>query len=113
MTQADFEEPYELIVIRRRDAARRGRGESRELAARAACPECGGGSVRVSRRDAGCLAHGAGSTSESSGAAWELLRLAGLCWLLSQPIVLLGLSLVMGWYVITATREVVDDELGR
>ena len=41
------------------------------------------------------------------------MRLAGLFWLLSQPIVLLGLGLAMGWYAIVATREVVDDELGR
>ena len=53
------------------------------------------------------------SAGESSGAGWDLLRIAGLCWLMTQPIVLLGLSLVMGWYLITATREVVDDELGR
>jgi hypothetical protein len=113
MTQADVEEPYELIVIRRRDMTRRGPRESRELATRAACPECGARGVRVSLHDDHGRSGAAMSPTESSGAAWELLRLAGLFWLLSQPIVLLGLGLAMGWYVITATRDVVDDELGR
>jgi hypothetical protein len=113
MTREHSDDAYEVVLIRHRDVMRRGPRDCRELASRAACPECGGRTVRVSRRDAGCLAHGAGSTSESSGAAWELLRLAGLFWLLSQPIVLLGLGLAMGWYVIVATRDVVDDELGR
>jgi hypothetical protein len=53
------------------------------------------------------------SAGESSGAGWDLLRIAGVCWLMTQPAVLLGLGLVMAWYAVTATREVVDDELGR
>ena len=113
MTRADFEEPYELIVIRRRDMTRLGPGESRELAARAACPECGHRDVGVSLCDDHRRSGAAMSAGESSGAGWDLLRLAGLCWLLSQPIVLLGLGLAMGWYAIVATRDVVDDELGR
>ena len=113
MNRAVSEEQYELIVIRRRDVTRRGPRESRELAARAACPECGERGVRVSLHDADGRSQNAGSKSESSGAAWDMLRLAGLFWLLSQPIVLLGLGLAMGWYVIVATRDVVDDELGR
>ena len=113
MSRTDFDDAYEVVLIRRRDARRFGPRDKRELAARAACPECGHRDVGVSLRDDHRRSGAAMSTSESSGAAWDMLRLAGLCWLLSQPIVLLGLGLAMGWYAIVATRDVVDDELGR
>jgi hypothetical protein len=113
MTREHSDESYEVILIRRRDARRLGPREKRELAAKAVCPECGHRDVRVSLCDDHRPSGAAMSTSESSGAAWDLLRLAGLCWLLSQPIVLLGLGLAMGWYAIVATRDAVDDELGR
>ncbi len=113
MTRADFEEPYEVILIRRRDVTRRGPRGSRELAASAACPQCGHRDVGVSLCDDHRRSGAAMSAGESSGAGWDLLRIAGVCWLLMQPAVLLGLGLVMGWYLVTATREVVDDELGR
>ena len=113
MTYGDSDDAYELIVIRRRDARRFGPRDKRELASKAVCPQCGHRDGGVSLCDDHRRSGAAMSAGESSGAGWDLLRLAGLVWLLSQPIVLLGLSLVMGWYVITATREVVDDELGR
>jgi hypothetical protein len=113
MPRADFEEPYEVIVIRSRDVMRRGPRESREIAARGACPECGHRDVGVSLSDHHGRSPDAGRARESSGAGWDLLRVAGLCWLLTQPLVLLALGLAMGLYVIAATRDVVDDELGR
>ena len=113
MTYRDSDDAYELIVIRRRDARRLGPREKRELAARAACPECGHRDVGVSLCDDHRRSGAAMSAGESSGAGWDLLKLAGVVWLMTQPAVLLGLGLVMGWYLVTATREVVDDELGR
>ena len=113
MTREHSHDAYEVVLIRRRDVTRRGPRESRELAVRAACPQCGHRDVGVSLCDDHRRSGAAMSAGESSGAGWDLLRVAGVCWLLTQPIVLLGLSLVMGWYLVTATREVVDDELGR
>ena len=113
MTREHSDNAYEVIVIRRRDVTRRGPRESRELAVRAACPQCGHRDVGVSLCDDHRRSGAAMSAGEYSGSGWDLLRIAGLCWLMTQPIVLLGLSLVMGWYLITATREVVDDELAR
>jgi hypothetical protein len=113
MTREHSDESYEVILIRRRDARRLGPREKRELAAKAVCPECGHRDVGVSLCDDHRRSGAAMSAGESSGAGWDLLRLAGLCWLLSQPIVLLGLGLAMGWYAIVATRDVVDDELSR
>jgi len=37
----------------------------------------------------------------------------GLCWLLTQPVVLLGFAMAAGWFLITAARETVEDEFGR
>ena len=113
MTREHSDDGYELIMIRRGDLRRLGPRYNRELSAKAVCPQCGHRDGGVSLCDDHRRSGAAMSAGESSGAGWDLLRLAGLVWLLSQPIVLLGLSLVMGWYVITATREVVDDELGR
>jgi hypothetical protein len=113
MTHGDSDDAYELILIRRRDLRHPGPRDRRELAAKAVCPQCGHRDVGVSLCDDHRRSGAAMSAGESSGGGWDLLRVAGLCWLLSQPIVLLGLSLVMGWYLVTATREVVDDELGR
>ena len=113
MTREHSDDGYELIMIRRGDLRRLGPREKRELAAKAVCPQCGHRDVGVSLCDDHRRAGAAMSAGESTGAGWDLLRLAGLCWLLTQPIVLLGLGLAMGWYAIVATRDVVDDELGR
>ena len=113
MSRTDFDDAYEVVLIRRRDVTRRGPRESRELAVRAACPQCGHRDVGVSLCDDHRRSSAAMSAGESSGAGWDLLRIAGVCWLMTQPAVLLGLGLAMGWYAIVATRDVVDDELGR
>ena len=113
MTREHSHDAYEVIVIRRRDLGRFGPREKRELAARAACPECGHRDVGVSLCDDHRRSGAAMSAGESSGAGWDLLRIAGVCWLMTQPAVLLGLGLAMGLYAIVATRDVVDDELGR
>jgi hypothetical protein len=113
MTREHSDDGYELIMIRRGDLRRLGPRYNHELAAKAVCPQCGHRDVGVSLCDDHRRAGAAMSAGESSGAGWDLLRLAGLCWLLTQPIVLLGLGLAMGWYAIVATRDVVDDELGR
>lgn len=113
MTREHSDDGYELIMIRRGDLRRLGPRYNRELAAKAVCPQCGHRDVGVSLCDDHRRSGAAMSAGESPGAGWDLFRLAGLCWLLSQPIVLLGLGLAMGWYAIVATREVVDDELGR
>ena len=113
MTREHSDDAYELIMIRRGDLRRLGPRYNRELATNAACPQCGHRDVGVSLCDDHRRSGAAMSAGESSGAGWDLLRIAGVCWLLTQPIAVLGLSLVMGWYLVTATREVVDDELGR
>ncbi len=113
MTREHSDDGYELIMIRRGDLRHLGPRYNRELAAKAACPQCGHRDVRGSPCDDHRRYGVAMSAGESSGVEWDLLRLAGLCWLLSQPIVLLGLGIAAGWYAIVATREVVDDELGR
>ena len=113
MTREHSHDAYEVVLIRRRDVTRRGPRESRELAVRAACPQCGHRDVGVSLCDDHRRSGAAMSAGDSSGAGWDLLRIAGVCWLMTQPAVLLGLGLAMGWYAIVATRDVVDDELGR
>jgi len=52
-------------------------------------------------------------TSRGAEVGWDLLRILGLCWLLTQPVVLLGFAMAAGWFLITAARETVEDEFGR
>ena len=120
MTLDDSDSAYELIVVRRRSRGGVSRGEfsrrglsRRELVTGAVRPRSRDGPLRRTRTataDGGCGRPGA---SRSSEVGWDLLRIMGLCWLLTQPVVLLGFAMAAGWFLITAARETVEDEFGR
>ena len=51
--------------------------------------------------------------SNGTEVGWDLLKVLGLCWLLTQPVVLLGFAIAAGWFLIKAARETVEDEFRR
>ena len=119
MTCDDSDSAYELIVVRRRprggvsrgDFSRRGLSR-RELVTGAVRPRSRDGPLRRSASAVGDETCPSG-TSRGSEVGWDLLTILGLCWLLTQPVVLLGFAMAAGWFLITAARETVEDEFGR
>ena len=120
MTCDDSGSAYELIVVRRRprggvsqgDFSRRGVSR-RELVTGSVRPRSRDGPLR---REMNAASDGeCGQPGASCGAevGWDLLKVLGLCWLLTQPVVLLGFAMAAGWFLITAARETVEDEFGR
>ena len=120
MTCDDSDSAYELIVVRRRgrggvsrgDFSRRGVSR-RELVTGAVRPRSRDGPLRRTRTAASDGECGRPGASGGEEVGWDLLKVLGLCWLLTQPVVLLGFAMAAGWFLITAARETVVDEFGR
>ena len=66
--------------------------------------------TRTAASDGECGRPGASGGEE---VGWDLLKVLGLCWLLTQPVVLLGFAIAAGWFLINAARESVEDEFRR
>ena len=110
MTCDDSDSAYELIVVRRRQRPGLSR---RELVTGAVRPRSRDGPLRRTRTATAGDECGPSGTSRCAEVGWDLLRIMGLCWLLTQPVVLLGFAMAAGWFLITAARETVEDEFGR
>ena len=119
MTCHDSDSAYEVIVVRRRPRGGVSRGEfsrrglsRRELVTGAVRPRSRDGPLRREMNAAGDETCPSG-TSRGTEVGWDVLKVLGLCWLLTQPVVLLGFAIAAGWFLITAARETVEDEFGR